>query len=150
MGHALLCSYFSFGNVQNAFTKNANLLNFELYLDNMGIDHHARTFSILDVVGMIGGVCEILLVVFGILVFPIAEHSWYLSAAKRLYLARTSNEYYLHKNRNGEEGIMENNEYKMTVAEDEEIGLHKTIIIRYRRNCCVFIRKLCRPLAWFC
>ncbi len=77
------------------------MLSFQLYLDNYGVDHHARTFSILDFIGAVGGVFEALLVVFGLFIFPIAEHSFYLSAAKRLYFARTSQPTFLNKNRAG-------------------------------------------------
>lgn len=115
LGHAFERSFLSFGQVQSGRISNGNLLTFVLFMENMGHDFHAKTFSILDTVGMIGGVFEVLLFLFGLLMFPLSEHSFYLNAGKRLYFARTANPNLLNKNRKGEEEILE--EYKLTEEE---------------------------------
>jgi hypothetical protein len=47
--------------------------------------------------GNIGGVFELLLLIFGFFIMPVSEHSFYLEAAKKLYFARTSNKNLLKK-----------------------------------------------------
>lgn len=51
--------------------------------------HVRQVYNILDLLGDLGGVLECFLILFGILLFPIAEFSFYLKIAKRLYFART-------------------------------------------------------------
>lgn len=90
-GFAFQTSFFSFGSVQAGRPNDNSVLTFRMFVENLGHDFHARTFSILDTIGMIGGVFEVLLFLLGLIMFPVGEHSFYLSAAKRLYFARTQN-----------------------------------------------------------
>ena len=43
-----------------------------------------------DLLGDLGGVTEIIMIVFGFILFSISEHSFYLTASQKLYYARTA------------------------------------------------------------
>jgi hypothetical protein len=88
-------------------------------MDNLGIDYHASTFSIVDFIVMVAGVFEALLFVFGLIAFQIGTHSFYMSAGRAMYMARTSNLSLLNKNRQGEEELLD--EYEMTEDEVDEV-----------------------------
>ena len=54
--------------------------------------HHSRAiYSFLDLLGDLGGVTEIILLIFGGLLFPISYHSYITKAINRLYFAQTNN-----------------------------------------------------------
>jgi hypothetical protein len=44
-----------------------------------------------NLLGDLGGVKELIVLIFGIFLLPISEHSFILKAAKFLFIARTSN-----------------------------------------------------------
>ena len=44
----------------------------------------------LDLLGDLGGVVEVLIFVFGIFIFPISEHGFILAALNKLFIARTT------------------------------------------------------------
>lgn len=49
-------------------------------------------YGFLDLLGDLGGVTEVLMLVFGFFLFPISEHSFYVHAASLLYFAKTEDE----------------------------------------------------------
>jgi hypothetical protein len=74
---------------------------FESYIWRQGelIRHYRVVYDILGVLGDLGGVTEVIMLFFGFFLYPIAEHSFYLQAIKKLYLARASdNNLFLDKN----------------------------------------------------
>ena len=46
-------------------------------------------YNYFDLLGDLGGVTEIILLVFGFFLLPISKHSFILKATKKLFLART-------------------------------------------------------------
>lgn len=44
----------------------------------------------MDLLGDLGGATEVIMILFGFFIFPFAEHQFTMAAAKRLFLARTS------------------------------------------------------------
>ena len=53
--------------------------------------HHSRVvYNFLDLVGDLGGVLEVILVVFGFFFNRVSEHSYVLTALNKLFLVRTS------------------------------------------------------------
>ena len=46
-------------------------------------------YSLFDLLGDLGGVTEVLLIMFGAILYPISEHSFVMDAMKRFFLART-------------------------------------------------------------
>ena len=66
------------------------LLSVNLYLKSESIFHVREVFTLFDLVGDLGGVIEVLIITLGILLYPISEHSFLLSASKLLFKARTN------------------------------------------------------------
>ena len=44
----------------------------------------------LDLLGDLGGVCEVIVGVLGIFLFPVSEHSFIIKASKIVFLAKTN------------------------------------------------------------
>jgi hypothetical protein len=53
------------------------------------VEHSREIYNILDLVGDLGGVLEVLLTLFGIFMFRISERSFVLKALEKLFLAHT-------------------------------------------------------------
>jgi hypothetical protein len=47
---------------------------------------------LLDLLGDLGGVTEVIMIVFGLIIFPVSEHSFIIKAVKKLYMAKTKND----------------------------------------------------------
>ena len=57
------------------------LLSVNLYLKSESIMHVREVFNLFDLVGDLGGVIEVMIIVMGVLLYPISEHSFLLSAS---------------------------------------------------------------------
>ena len=51
--------------------------------------HKREVFNLLDLVGELGGVIEVFIIIFGVLLYPISQFSFILKATKMLFLARS-------------------------------------------------------------
>ena len=69
-----------------------SVIQTKVYRDNVEISHERVIYSFLDLLGDLGGVTEIIMVVFGIFLFPISEHSFHTSALKRMFMAKTKDD----------------------------------------------------------
>jgi len=72
------------------------LYEMSIFLSQEGMEHKRRVYNIIDLMGDIGGVLEIAMIMFGILLYPISEHSFILRATKNLFLARTKDTSMFH------------------------------------------------------
>ena len=63
-----------------------------MMLQAESIRHIRYIYSLLDILGDLGGVTEVIMLLFGFFLYPIAEHSFILQALRRLYKARTKDE----------------------------------------------------------
>jgi hypothetical protein len=43
----------------------------------------------LDLLGDLGGVTEVIMICFGIFIYPVSEHSFVIKAIRKLYMAKT-------------------------------------------------------------
>ena len=57
--------------------------------DNVEVGHERVIYSLLDLLGDLGGVTEIVTLIFGIFIYPISNHSYHIAAIKRMFLAKT-------------------------------------------------------------
>jgi hypothetical protein len=48
-----------------------------------------RVFGWFDLLGKLGGITNVMMLLFGFFLFPISEHSYVLKVAKKLFIART-------------------------------------------------------------
>ena len=60
-----------------------------VYHDQIAVGHERAIYSLLDLLGDLGGVTEVMMIVFCFLLLPISEHSFVVKAMKKLYIART-------------------------------------------------------------
>ena len=100
---SLTDTFYSPGKVLTRITspKVAKGILFESYLwrQSESIKHVRVVYDLLMVLGDLGGVTEVIMICFGFFLYPISEHSFYLQAIKKLFLARTRNEsLFLEKN----------------------------------------------------
>lgn len=59
------------------------------YLQAEEISHTRKIYCLIDLLGDLGGVTEVIMLMFGFFLYPISEHSYITRATQRLYLART-------------------------------------------------------------
>ena len=60
-----------------------------MFMDQTTMMHGRRIYSLFDLLGDLGGVTEVVMLCFGFMLYPISEHSFYLKAIKKLFIART-------------------------------------------------------------
>lgn len=63
-----------------------------LQLSAEKIEHERERYNFLNLIGDMGGVFEILLILFGSIASPVSEYSFIAKAISKLYLSRTTNE----------------------------------------------------------
>ena len=63
-----------------------------VFRDNQKVSHSRAIYSFLDLLGDLGGVTEIILLVFGAILFPVSYHSYITKAINRLYFAKVADE----------------------------------------------------------
>ena len=52
------------------------------------MEYERQAYNLIDLLGDLGGVAEVIIGTFGIFLFPISEFSFNLSALKKLFTAR--------------------------------------------------------------
>ena len=52
-----------------------------MYISENNVKYSRSTYDFLDLLGDLGGVVEVISIVFGIFLYPISEHSFVLVAA---------------------------------------------------------------------
>lgn len=62
----------------------------EMVLDQLGIHHYRQRYTFFALLGDTGGILEISMIFFGMFLYPISKHSFVLTAAKKLYMVRTT------------------------------------------------------------
>jgi hypothetical protein len=60
-----------------------------LRLGNKEVLHTREVYNLMDLVGDLGGVFEVVISIIGIFMFPISNHSFVFKALEKLFLART-------------------------------------------------------------
>ena len=58
-------------------------------LSSETLEHNREIYNLLDLLGDLGGVKEVIMIVFGFFLFPISEHSFINQATKRQFLVKT-------------------------------------------------------------
>ena len=64
----------------------------QIFLMSEEITHGREVYGFMDLLGDLGGVTEVIMLVFGIFLFPISEHSYTVQAAKKLFLAKAKDD----------------------------------------------------------
>jgi hypothetical protein len=74
-----------------------------IFLDSSMRVHTRKTYTLLNMIGELGGITKVIMFVFGFFLYPISEHSFTLKALRKLYLAK-SKEPILMKSRKNDQG----------------------------------------------
>ena len=67
------------------------LFRCSLFLQKESILHKREIFNFLDLIGDLGGVIEVMVLIFGFIFFPISQQSFIHKLTKLMFKARTSN-----------------------------------------------------------
>ena len=65
------------------------LVRTNIYLSSLQKANDRAVYGIIDLLGDLGGVLEVIMVITGIFLCPISEHHFILQATKRMFLARS-------------------------------------------------------------
>jgi hypothetical protein len=60
-----------------------------ILLDQEQINHKRTSYNALDFMGDLGGVTELIMVLFGYFLIPIAEHSFLVKTIRAAFMAKT-------------------------------------------------------------
>jgi hypothetical protein len=66
------------------------LLRVSSYLQEEAAFNEREVYNLIDLIGEMGGVVEIIVIVFGVIIYPISHQSFILNATSQLFKARTS------------------------------------------------------------
>jgi hypothetical protein len=100
---------------------NKNLLAMTyITLSREEVNHERSVYMFLDLLGDLGGLTEVFKLAFGFFLYTISEHSFYLQATKRLFLAKTRQHGLFLKPNIQEEGEFVRNSLKHLQLEQGE------------------------------
>lgn len=66
------------------------LLQLTLTLDDIGVMHTRQGYGIMDLCGDLGGVLEVIVFVFGVLMYQVSKYSYELKLLEKLYVVKTN------------------------------------------------------------
>ena len=68
------------------------LLEHQMFLDTTIFTHKRKIYDVVELLSDLGGVTEVIMLVMGFVLYPIAESSYNMMSTKRMFLARTKDE----------------------------------------------------------
>lgn len=86
--------YYSVGkqlNRPNVYT-NGKIYASNIYLHGEQFTLSREVYNCFGLLGDLGGVTEVIMIVFGFIFYPISEHSYILTASQKLFFAKTSDD----------------------------------------------------------
>jgi hypothetical protein len=92
-------------------------------------NHKRVIFGWFDLLGKLGGITNVMMLMFGFVLFSISEHSFILKAAKKLFIARTRTKYLFKKD---PRQSIEIKALSKKVA--GELEMHRAIKLYYKDN----------------
>ena len=108
-------------------------------LQKSGEQHTRSVYGFLAFISDLGGVTEIVMLLFGFFLYPIAEFEFNLEALKHFFLARTSdNEMMEHQCKS----FTKEPAFKIAKDKRKEIRLHKQIHLRVSDMVKLYIARL--------
>lgn len=133
-------NFYSVENKVSIVAKTSNFFSTQLQLTPFGHKHIRKLYSLFDLLTDLGGVAELLVILFGIIIFPFSEFSFNIKAIQKLFYVRTRNDDFImlcdrHTDNNMNES--------MNLPKDsvKEINLHKTIKLKNRDMCRLFFQR---------
>jgi hypothetical protein len=62
------------------------VLRIAILLSNIKANHERTIYNMNDLIGDLGGVLQLFAYVFGLVIYPISQHSYFLKKLEKLYL----------------------------------------------------------------
>lgn len=90
----------NFGQGLNRQGDEKDLYKIFITFDQIFTKHKRTQYNLIDILGDVGGVLELLIFIFGVVMYPWSEFSFLTKALQRLYLARTKKESLFIKKKN--------------------------------------------------
>lgn len=59
-------------------------------MHNEQLKYTRAIYNLFDLLGDLGGVTEVIMIVFGFIFYSVSEHSFYLTASQKLFYAKTT------------------------------------------------------------
>ena len=63
-----------------------------IYQDREGRTHNRRIYSVIDLMGDVGGISEGFIMLFCVVILPVSYHSFMVQATEHLFYAQTSDD----------------------------------------------------------
>ena len=95
-------------------TKKDRIYSSVVWLHNENTKYNRQIYNLFDLLGDLGGVTEIIMLSFGFFLYSVSEHSFYLTAIKKLFYARTMVDGVFRTDKGGDEKYLD----KTLVPED--------------------------------
>ena len=67
-------------------------MDYQFMLTSSVFTHKRKIYDIVALLGDLGGVTEVIMLVMGLILFPINESSYNMMSTKRMFLARTADD----------------------------------------------------------
>lgn len=111
-------------------------------LNQENIKHMRKIYSLIDLLGDLGGITEVVMLGFGFFLYSVSQHSFYLKAAKRLFLARTKNEKVFKRFQKRQSLVKKEQKIQESLPDNikSEIKLHKPIRLKLRDSIRLFFQ----------
>ena len=102
--------------------------------------HTRAIYGFLDLLGDLGGVTEVIMITFGIIFFPISEHSFIMTATKKIFMARTNEPDLFLQPKEIEFDKKFVNVKKKSRRVSKELAKHKEIRVRISDNVLLYLQ----------
>jgi hypothetical protein len=80
-------------------------LRAQVFLTDEALHHERNVFNTVDLLGELGGIIEIFIIIFGIIIFPFSKQSFVQTAIRLLFKARTNDQYLFKKSENSKRSL---------------------------------------------
>ena len=100
----------------------ANFYSTVYNLQSAGASHSRTIYGLLAFIGDLGGVTEVVMLMFGFFLYPISEFEFYIEAMSQLFMARTSDDTLMDTQC---QSFCKKPDFKIAKSQMHEINLHK-------------------------
>ena len=102
-------------------------------LGDSSVTHERQVYGILDLFGDLGGVQSVMFMICGALLSPISEHSFFIKAISKLYLARTKDNSLFadRKSKKAQQKLKKNQKVSKTIDLKEAKSFSRNRVIKF-------------------
>ena len=117
-----------------------------MLLSDISVSHSRQKYGLLDLLGDLGGVLEVLLLVSGAFFYSYSEYSFVIKAMQKLFLARSfEKNIFERKTENADV-----KQFALSKKELKELKYHKRIKLSNRKICKLYFSKTFESCFYSC